>query len=209
MLNMTPAPLITSPAASNGNRILIWAGSSIQGALAISHGKHAGYTVVSTCSAHNMPLLRSQGADHVFDRSDKEGAVRGIKASGTIDCLFDPISKVEPLHMIAEILSDADGELLQEADVVTLLPPSMITGLALSEGITVKFLRLSNRAEENKEFVKWYRERIGYLESGLKGGWIRGVPGVVTGGLEKVEEGVNMLEKGVSGRRVVIEPWRN
>lgn len=121
---------------------------------------------------------------------------------------FDPIFKAESLHMIAEILSDSDGKPIKKAEIVTLMPERMIQGLALPEGITAKFLLVRDKAEENKEFVEWYLKKGGYLESGLKGGWIKGVPGDVIGGLDKVSEGVDMLGKGVGGRRIIIEAWR-
>jgi hypothetical protein len=110
--------------------------------------------------------------------------------------------------MIAEILSDSDGKPIKKAEIVTLMPERMIQGLALPEGITAKFLLVRDKAEENKEFVEWYLKKGGYLESGLKGGWIKGVPGDVIGGLDKVSEGVDMLGKGVGGRRIIIEAWR-
>jgi hypothetical protein len=207
MLNMTRPPSTPTPALANGKKILIWAGSSTIGSLAVSHAKHAGYTVITTCSAHNFPLLKSLGADHVFDRNVKE-TVQKIKDLGDIEYFFDPVSKVDSLHMIVQILSDSDGKPIKKAAIVTTMPERMIPGLTLPEGITTKFLLFRNKAEENKEFVEWYSRKGGYLESGLKGGWIKGVPDDVIGGLDKVSEGVDMLGKGVSGRRIIIEAWR-
>jgi NADPH:quinone reductase-like Zn-dependent oxidoreductase len=57
------------------------------GSLAISYAIHAGYTVITTCSAHNIPLLKSLGADHVFDRSDKR-TVQKIKELEDIEYIF-------------------------------------------------------------------------------------------------------------------------
>ena len=132
-----------------------------------------------------------------------------IKELGGIHYFFDPVSKLDSLHMISQVLSDSDGMSSRKAEIVTVVPDRMIQGLELPEGITTKFLMFRNKAEENKEFVQWYVSKGGYLESGLKGGWIRGVPGDVIGGLDKVSEGVEMLGKGVSGRRIIVEPWRD
>jgi len=64
-----------------------------------------------------------------------------------------------------------------------------------------------NKAEENQELVQWMLGSGGYLERGIKGGWIKGVPAECIGGLEKAEEGIESLFNGVSGRKLVVEPW--
>ncbi|KAF7324869.1 GroES-like protein [Mycena kentingensis (nom. inval.)] len=205
MLNMTRPPSTATPAPANGKKILIWGASSAMGCLAVSHAKHAGYTVIATCSPNNIELLQSLGADHVFDRLDIDNTVQKIRALGDIHYFFDPVSKVESLHGIAKALEDENGKLRQTAEIVTLVPSSWLTDLKLPEGVTTKFLLFRNQAPENQEFVEWYS---GYLESGLKGGWIRGARPTVIGGLDKVSEGVEMVSNGVSGQRIIIAPWK-
>ncbi len=45
------------------------------------------------------------------------------------------------------------------------------------------------------------------MEQGIKNGIIKGVLAEILGGLDKVEAGVNAVSKGVSGKKIVIEPW--
>lgn len=50
-----------------GARVLVQAGSGGVGTLAIQIAKHLGATVATTCSARNVELVRSLGADEVVD----------------------------------------------------------------------------------------------------------------------------------------------
>lgn len=79
------------------------------------------------------------------------------------------------------------------------------------EGITVKMCLFRNGAEENRELVDWMLKKGGYLETGVKEGWLRGVLVEKIGGLDKVEEGLERRAieglGGVSGARLVVEPW--
>ncbi|KAI9035898.1 uncharacterized protein KD926_002652 [Aspergillus affinis] len=54
--------------------ILIYGGSSATGTLAIQFVKLSGYTVLTTCSPHNLDLVRSLGANAVFDYKDSSSA---------------------------------------------------------------------------------------------------------------------------------------
>ncbi|MFT4602298.1 MAG: NADPH:quinone reductase-like Zn-dependent oxidoreductase [Arenicella sp.] len=51
----------------NGSRILIHAGSGGIGTFAIQYAKHLGAHVITTCSASNIELLKTLGADQVID----------------------------------------------------------------------------------------------------------------------------------------------
>ncbi|KAH2767510.1 hypothetical protein KXW60_005734 [Aspergillus fumigatus] len=60
--------LPTSPrAASSGQLVLIWSGSSSVGSNAIQLAAAAGYEVVTTASTKNFEYVKSLGAGHVFD----------------------------------------------------------------------------------------------------------------------------------------------
>ncbi|KAL5335060.1 hypothetical protein BJX70DRAFT_390938 [Aspergillus crustosus] len=54
--------------------ILIYGGSTTTGSLAIQFAKLSGYRVLTTCSPHNVPLVRSLSADAVFDYRDPQSA---------------------------------------------------------------------------------------------------------------------------------------
>jgi len=189
-----------------GKTILIWGGSSATGALAISHAKNAGHTVITTSSPHNFPLLKSLGADHIFDYNTIDATISAIRELGQIDYWLDCISLPASLNAIFKIMEGPLGE-GKKIDLLLLLPPSMTGITTYPEGVNAKMLLFRNKAEENRELVAWMLGSGGYLESGIKGGWVKGVPAECIGGLGKVEEGIERVFEGVSGKKLVVEPW--
>jgi len=198
-------PAAPLPPTEQDKKILIWGGSSAMGSLSISYAKAAGYTVVTTCSPHNFELVKSLGADHVFDHSDA-ATVDSIRGLFPIDYWFDTISLPQSLTTILKILAPEGGE-VTKADILLLLPPSMPGMPQVPEGITVKMHRWSTHAPENAEWARWLLARGGFLEEGIKSGVIKGVPAEQIGGLEKVADGIERVFKGVSGRKLVVDPW--
>lgn len=202
--SIPPSPL---PESEQGKKILIWGGSSAMGALSISYAKAAGYTVIATSSAHNIPLLESLGADHALDHSAPD-TVQKVRDLFPIAYWLDTVSLKPTLSTIFKILAPP-GEPVTKAHIVTLLPLVMagVKDEDLPEGVTVGMHRFSTHAPENREWNEWLLARGGFLEKGIKSGVVRGVPPTVIGGLEKVGEGVEMVHKGVSGTKIVVDPW--
>ena len=56
----------------------MWAGSTSVGQYAVQYGKLSGYTVIATASPKNNDLIKSLGADFVFDYRDPD-VVQKIK----------------------------------------------------------------------------------------------------------------------------------
>lgn len=88
-----------------------------------------------------------------------------------------------------------------------LLPPNMPGMPSLPEGVTAGMHRFSTHAPENAEWREHFLSRGGFMERGIKEGIIKGVPPTFLGGLDKVEEGIERLDKGVSGTKLVVDPW--
>jgi len=203
-------PTNPSNPVPNGKKILIWGGSGAMGALAISHAKAAGYTVISTSSPRNFDLLKERGASHVFDYNDEEATIDKIRELLPIDHFYDAVSLPESLSALFKLLTKENGEVIK-AEILTLYPISML-GLTVPEGITANFMRFRNAAPENKELVDWTCRKGGYLETGMKEGWIRGVKPESIGGLDAVSKGLERRAipglRGVSGARLIVEPWK-
>jgi NADPH:quinone reductase-like Zn-dependent oxidoreductase len=198
-------PASPLPASEQGKKILIWGGSSAMGSLCISYAKLAGYTVVSTSSPHNFDLLKACGADYIFDYSDA-AVVDKIRDLFPIDYWLDAISLPPSITTIIKILAP-EGEPVTKAKLRTLLPPSMYGNIEYPEGITAQFHQFSTVAPENADWAKHFLARGGFIESVIKQGVLRGVPPNVLGGLDAVAEGLERVDKGVSGQKIVIEPW--
>ncbi|CAO2653525.1 Nn.00g029360.m01.CDS01 [Neocucurbitaria sp. VM-36] len=202
--SVPPSPL---PASEQGKKILIWGGSSAMGSLSISYAKAAGYTVISTSSPHNFDILKTCGADHVFDHSDF-ATVDAIRDLFPIDYWFDTIALKPSLSSIIKILAPEGGP-VTKANILMLLPLVM-TGMKDSdfpEGITTQFHSFSTHAPENAGWHKHFLARGGFLEKGIKEGVLKAVPTEVIGGLNRVAEGIEKVHNGVSGRKIVVEPW--
>jgi len=193
------------PAEEQGKKILIWGGSSAMGSLSISYAKQAGYTVISTSSPHNFDLLKSLGADHIFDHSDL-ATVEKIRDLLPIHYWFDTISLKPSVTTILTILAP-EGKPGTKAYIHMLLPLVMAGNPTFPEGITAGMHWFSTHAPENADWAKYFISRGGYMEKGIKSGVTKGVPPHLLGGLEKVSDGIEELHKGVSGKKIVVDPW--
>ena len=100
-----------------------------------------------------------------------------------------------------------EGQPVTKANILVLLPPVMIGLSDFPDGITVQFHRFSTHAPENADWQKHFLSRGGFMEQAIKGGALKGVPAEVLGGLEEVVEGIEKVHTGVSGKKIVIEPW--
>ncbi|KAF1965668.1 GroES-like protein [Bimuria novae-zelandiae CBS 107.79] len=193
------------PAEEQGKKILIWGGSSAMGSLSISYAKQAGYTVISTSSPHNFDLLKSLGADHIFDHSDSN-IVEKIRALFPIHYWFDTISLKPSVTTILKILAP-EGEKVTKAYIHLLLPLAAAGNPTLPEGVTAAMHKFQPEAPGNEEWAKYFLSRGGFMEQGIKSGVIKGVSPHLLGGLDKVSDAIEELTKGVSAKKLVIDPW--
>ncbi|PLB52344.1 putative zinc-binding oxidoreductase ToxD [Aspergillus steynii IBT 23096] len=91
--------------------VLIYGGSSATGTLAIQFAKLSGYEVLTTCSPHNFDLVKSLGADAVFDYKDPNAAaeIRNYTNNG-LKYVFDTISVQSSAKFCDEAISTEGGE---------------------------------------------------------------------------------------------------
>jgi hypothetical protein len=164
------------------------------GSLSIAYAKQAGYKVISTSSPHN-----------IFDHSDP-ATIKEIQNLFPIDYWFDTISLKPSVSTILKILAP-EGEPVTKANILVLLPPVMIGLTEFPDGITLQFHRFSTHALENVEWHKYFLARGGFLEKAIQGDILKAVPAEVLGGLESAATGIDKVNTGVSGRKLVVEPW--
>lgn len=69
---------------------------------------------------------------------------------------------------------------------------------------TANIYVFSNKAEENEGFTEWLPGKGGYLEKGLKGGWIGKALMEMTGCLGEFKVGLDKLFAGVSGESLLV-----
>ncbi|KAL4876212.1 hypothetical protein BJY04DRAFT_210759 [Aspergillus karnatakaensis] len=91
--------------------VLIYGGSTATGTLAIQFAKLSGYTVITTCSPRNFDLVKSLGADAVYDYNDPNAAAEIRKyTDNKLKYVFDTISLEASSKFCDEALSTEGGE---------------------------------------------------------------------------------------------------
>lgn len=91
--------------------ILIYGGSTATGTLAIQFAKLSGYKVLTTCSPHNFDLVRSLGADAVFNYKDPNSAAEIRKqTNNNLKLVLDCISLAPSAEFCDNAISTEGGE---------------------------------------------------------------------------------------------------
>ncbi|KAI0924688.1 hypothetical protein AcW2_005498 [Taiwanofungus camphoratus] len=93
--------------------VFVYGGSSSVGQYAVQLAHLSGYKVVSTASPRNFELVKSLGADAVFDYKDPE-AVSKIKAAtgDSVKAAFDTISLKDSQESSAHVIGPDGGRLV-------------------------------------------------------------------------------------------------
>ena len=100
----------------NARTILIYAGSTCAGLFHVQLAKLAGYTVVATASPHSFDLVKSYGADTVYDYKSASAVQNIISAFPNISSAVDCYSEGKSTEFCAKVLKAAGG-----GKVITLL----------------------------------------------------------------------------------------
>ncbi|KJX96792.1 zinc-binding oxidoreductase ToxD like protein [Zymoseptoria brevis] len=93
-----------------GGYLLVYGGSTATGTLAIQYGVLSGCKVIATASKHNWPLLKSLGAEEVFDYNDPECSKK-IRAhtSDSLTLALDCIAEGNSPKICEEAISTKGG----------------------------------------------------------------------------------------------------
>ncbi|KAK7187791.1 hypothetical protein DPSP01_010839 [Paraphaeosphaeria sporulosa] len=198
-------PPLTGTATPKNKKVLIYGGSSSCGGLAVKYAASAGYEVITTSSARNKDFVASLGAATIIDHEqDASAVVADLTKYGPYDAVLDTIGLPAPTAILVEYFESLGG-----GSYNTMIPP--IPGTRdIPDNVKRIFAPYSFAFDEeaHKPLARWLYEE--YLPKGLESGLI--VPTrqhVVDGGLEKAQEVLDLMNKGgVSGRKLVLDPWQ-
>jgi len=173
-----------------GKSILIWSGATAVGFYAIQLAKLSGLTVYTTASPSNHELLKSLGADHIFDYKDPEVSKKIREASNdSISFGLDCISETDTQKAAAESFGKQGGTLVtllfSKAEVrsdVKILPTLLYT--ALGKDVHLGSIHLPPSQEDYAFQKRWVRVADRLLADGK----IKYIAIEERGGLEAISD---------------------
>jgi NADPH:quinone reductase-like Zn-dependent oxidoreductase len=168
-----------------GQKVLIYGASGAIGTYAVQLAKYLGAEVTGVCSTTNLELVKSLGADSVFDYTKEDFT----KSPETYDVIFDTVGK-SPFSGCVRLLKEK-GIYLRSVHMA--LSP-IVRGLWI--GVTSSKKVIGGVASEHKEDLNFLKELI---ETGvIKPVIDRCYP------MEKIAEAHAYVEKGHKKGNVVI-----
>ncbi|KAI1213383.1 oxidoreductase-like protein [Annulohypoxylon truncatum] len=188
--------------------ILIYGGSTATGTLAIQYAKLSGLQVVTTCSPRNFDLVKSLGADHVFDYNSPTAGADILKVTnGEIAHVFDCISEGNSPAISAEAIGPKGGKysaLLQVDSPRKDVTSAMTLGyLAVGESFSKLGMEFKATAEDHEFASKFWS----VTEDLFAQGKLKAHPvSLREGGLDGILDGLEELRQGkVSGKKLVYK----
>lgn len=186
--------------------ILIYGGSTATGTLSIQFAKLSGYTVLTTCSPRNFNLVRTLGADAVFDYNDPQAAAEIKKyTNDNLKLVLDCIALEDSIKFCDEAISSSGGE--YGALLFVEFPRKNVnTHFTVAYTISGEDFKYGDRLIPGKPEDKAYAEMFFPIaETLLAQGKVKVHPTKVgKEGLKGVLEGLEMLKNGkVSGEKLV------
>ncbi|KAH8704962.1 zinc binding dehydrogenase [Talaromyces proteolyticus] len=179
-----------------GKTVVVWGASSSVGSCGVQLAAQAGYEVIGVASGKNHQMVKSLGAAACFDQNDPSivDSMLSYLQGKQVEGAFCSIASDSALDTLSEILDRSEGRKL----VASVIPGAETKG---SKGVTiVTNLKLDVHDTQYMEPVwKWLNQAM--VEKKVK---YAPPPEVVGNGLEAVQEGVDLLAKGVSAKKLVV-----
>ena len=189
--------------AKDKKGMLVWGAASSVGSAALQVARSMGFIVYATASEKHHAYLKELGASKMFDYKSEDVVgqiVKAAKEDGVMIQLgYDAVSGV--LEPCMEILKQLKGEGKAMLASAARLPEDY----KKVDGVEAKFVwpPVDDKAQrEHFHFIfnVWLKEKLANGEF---------VPSpkvqLVDGGLEALDNALNELKNGVSGKKIVIE----
>lgn len=193
---------------SDAPQLLVWAGSTSVGQFAIQLGRLAGYHVITTASPKNHDYLKELGAADCFDYRDERTPSKIHEKYPNLQLALDCFSEKGSTIATAKSLSDKGGKVsnilptekgAQEArpDVEFIVSVVYsIHGIDFNFGRPGMFGNMDPK-KDNQFIQPWSAGEDSILHNLMAKGLIKGNKIKKLGkGLEKIEEGMDLLQRG-------------
>ena len=185
-------------------KILVYGGSSSVGQFAIQIASQAGYKVVSTSSPRNMAMVKPLGAVALIDHTgSRDKVVRELVEQGPYTHVLDTIATPATSPVLGEVVSQ--GIKAGGTDTFWSTGPVMKPD-EIPEGVKAPMGSYPAVMQKIPELNKWFLEEL--MPQSVGGGKI--VPPVIEvlpGGLNAVQPAIELMMKGVSGKKLLAHPW--
>ncbi|KAJ6024719.1 chaperonin 10-like protein [Penicillium herquei] len=225
-----PPPLNPQHGQKYPRAVIVTGGASSVGASAVQLAVSAGYKVFSTSSPKNFAMVKSLGAAKVFDYnsstlvSDLVHALKEYEFCGAysigansdavcVSVIRERLAKSPELPtkkfvalaggkpMDADALKGAFGMYRMMGNMTGMMGKNAIT--KFTTGVQVKFIMMTDLIQPESCVSKIYLEFLGPALA--KGQFVPAPePKVVGHGLEKINEALEINQKGVSANKVVV-----
>jgi NADPH:quinone reductase-like Zn-dependent oxidoreductase len=196
-------PALGDKPSSKGT-LIVWGASSSVGIIGVELAYAAGYTVLGIASPHNHDLVRSAGATTVFDQAD-DVVVSKITAhlkstNATVVGAYAGISNEATLVPLCDILHACTEAGLQTRKFIASVFPN--TEQYARHGVEIKLNFAYAFGDDKTVETKVWK----WVEDALAVGELKCLPPpqVVGYGLESIDGAVEMMRKGVSGKKLVV-----
>lgn len=192
---------VPRPPQKQKGGFLVWGGSSSVGSGVVQIAASLGFTVYAVSSARNHEYVKSLGATELFDYSQSDiikNIISAAKKAGTeIKYVYDAISEHGSTPQCAAVLEEFGG-----GKLVTTLPWAEDTKKPAN--VTVENTSAFRIATDQQDFGRWLFND--WLEKALAEKTFVPSPAIekVGGGLASVQNTMDRLAKGVSGKKLVI-----
>ncbi|KAF1949748.1 alcohol dehydrogenase GroES-like domain-containing protein [Byssothecium circinans] len=212
-LKLLGLPLPDQP-EEKGKHVLVYGGSTATATIAIQLLKLSGLIPIAVCSPKNFALARSNGAEEVFDRHDKECAQK-IKSytKNNLTYALDCITSVESTILCFAAIGRAGGKYVsldpwqEHAATRKVVKCDFTVGpRVFGEGCTWPAPYGSEPDEELKEFgVKlWDVAEKLVAEGKLKNHPLK----VLDAGFEAIIAGMELIrDKKLSGEKIIVRMY--
>lgn len=183
--------------------ILIYGASTATGTIAVQYAKLVGCEVFTTSSPRNFDLLRSLGADHVFDYKDPDvGTKIHTATNDKLNLVMDCISLESSFNICAAAIGSRGGHLSALLSVRNFPRPDVYANFTL--GYTALGEKYSDMFPAHQIDYEFGCRFWKLTEQLVSSGQIKPHPKEVRKGLEGIPQGLKDLESGkVSGVKLV------